>query len=64
MIAIAPQMRILVAVEPADLRNYAESPVMLSLEQGSHAKRCHGYRSHQHSTDPLSITVFFQMPLS
>ncbi len=32
MIQVAPQMRVLVAVEPADFRNYAEYPVMLRLE--------------------------------
>ena len=30
MIQLAPQMRILVAIEPADFRNYAKPPIMLS----------------------------------
>ncbi len=30
MIAITPQMRVLVCIEPADFRNYAEPPVMQS----------------------------------
>ncbi len=32
MIQVAPQMRVLVAVEPADFRNYAGQLVMLSRE--------------------------------
>ena len=32
MIQITPQMRILLAVQPADFRNYVESIVMSSLQ--------------------------------
>ena len=35
MIQITPQMRVLVAIEPVDGRNYAPSPVTRSCFEGS-----------------------------
>ncbi len=57
MIQVAPQMRVLVAIEPADFRNYAGYPVMLSLEtMYAQAVACHGVSP--------SITRVFQVERS
>ena len=37
MIQVTPQMRILLAVQPADFRNYVESIVMSSYRRKSHS---------------------------